>query len=102
IFLFQAQDGIRDFHGTGVQTCALPIYRAGILHRDIKPANVLETAYNWPKLADFGIAAQIEGTALEAEGMSIPWSAPELFATIPRSEERRVGKELRRCGESCR
>src|SRR5690606_11618388 len=39
---FQAEDGIRDFHVTGVQTCALPIYhdprlealpRAGIVHR---------------------------------------------------------------------
>src|SRR6266511_5741940 len=25
-FCFQAEDGIRDFHVTGVQTCALPIY----------------------------------------------------------------------------
>src|SRR5690606_39439863 len=24
---FQAEDGIRDFHVTGVQTCALPIYQ---------------------------------------------------------------------------
>src|SRR5436309_4199532 len=28
IFFFQAEDGIRDFHVTGVQTCALPISRA--------------------------------------------------------------------------
>src|SRR6266511_2264983 len=28
IFFFQAEDGIRDFHVTGVQTCALPIYPA--------------------------------------------------------------------------
>src|SRR5690606_35065849 len=28
-FFFQAEDGIRDFHVTGVQTCALPIYIAG-------------------------------------------------------------------------
>src|SRR5690606_33905947 len=27
-FFFQAEDGIRDFHVTGVQTCALPIYVA--------------------------------------------------------------------------
>src|SRR5690606_39669952 len=27
LFFFQAEDGIRDFHVTGVQTCALPIYR---------------------------------------------------------------------------
>src|SRR5690606_39394139 len=25
-FFFQAEDGIRDFHVTGVQTCALPIF----------------------------------------------------------------------------
>src|SRR5690606_39503439 len=27
---FQAEDGIRDFHVTGVQTCALPIFGHGI------------------------------------------------------------------------
>src|SRR5690606_40582238 len=27
-FFFQAEDGIRDFHVTGVQTCALPISRS--------------------------------------------------------------------------
>src|SRR5690606_40270257 len=27
-FFFQAEDGIRDFHVTGVQTCALPIWPA--------------------------------------------------------------------------
>src|SRR5690606_41114462 len=27
-FFFQAEDGIRDFHVTGVQTCALPILLA--------------------------------------------------------------------------
>src|SRR5690606_40962951 len=26
-FFFQAEDGIRDFHVTGVQTCALPILK---------------------------------------------------------------------------
>src|SRR5207302_4338888 len=29
-FFFQAEDGIRDFHVTGVQTCALPISPASI------------------------------------------------------------------------
>src|SRR5260370_34025244 len=28
LFFFQAEDGIRDSSVTGVQTCALPIYRA--------------------------------------------------------------------------
>src|SRR5690606_40894734 len=33
-FFFQAEDGIRDFHVTGVQTCALPI---STLAREYKP-----------------------------------------------------------------
>src|SRR5256885_4781095 len=28
-FFFQAEDGIRDYKVTGVQTCALPIWRSG-------------------------------------------------------------------------
>src|SRR5690606_41182190 len=31
-FFFQAEDGIRDFHVTGVQTCALPISLLIALH----------------------------------------------------------------------
>src|SRR5439155_18258019 len=31
-FFFQAEDGIRDGHVTGVQTCALPIYLFPIKH----------------------------------------------------------------------
>src|SRR2546428_12778685 len=31
-FFFQAEDGIRDLIVTGVQTCALPIYRTGAMH----------------------------------------------------------------------
>src|SRR6266700_4822708 len=29
-FFFQAEDGIRDFHVTGVQTCALPIWAGAV------------------------------------------------------------------------
>src|SRR5271165_3197413 len=29
-FFFQAEDGIRDFHVTGVQTCALPIWTRSV------------------------------------------------------------------------
>ena len=32
IFFFQAEDGIRDYDVTGVQTCALPIWITGQLH----------------------------------------------------------------------
>src|SRR5690606_17282051 len=43
-FFFQAEDGIRDFHVTGVQTCALPIY---------------------PPLREF-LAAWVQGRGIEA------------------------------------
>src|SRR3989454_12626292 len=33
-FFFQAEDGIRDYKVTGVQTCALPIYRGVDRQRD--------------------------------------------------------------------
>src|SRR5690606_40935219 len=36
-FFFQAEDGIRDFHVTGVQTCALPIF----------PQAMAETLIGW-------------------------------------------------------
>src|SRR5690625_6950100 len=33
-FFFQAEDGIRDGHVTGVQTCALPIFRTNNIEKD--------------------------------------------------------------------
>src|SRR5690606_39874836 len=39
-FFFQAEDGIRDFHVTGVQTCALPICGAVFRHADLRGANL--------------------------------------------------------------
>src|SRR5436309_13509462 len=35
-FFFQAEDGIRDFHVTGVQTCALPISNSQLTPAAIK------------------------------------------------------------------
>src|SRR5690606_40364047 len=37
VFFFQAEDGIRDFHVTGVQTCALPIYMRFLIRRRDRP-----------------------------------------------------------------
>src|SRR5690625_5879009 len=41
VFFFQAEDGIRDGHVTGVQTCALPIYRRPAALAGLRPARVL-------------------------------------------------------------
>src|SRR5688572_32641998 len=90
-FFFQAEDGIRDFTVTGVQTCALPIlppFRAGSL-----------------------ICAQISPSVLPSHAISIGarchsgWpgmlssppacAASSTFLAVWRSEERRVGKECR-------
>src|SRR5207302_4633661 len=97
---FQAEDGIRDFHVTGVQTCALPIYALGIpfyagqrhLQR-IAGGRVFvprETADDFRAL--MSLHQKLEDTEYDIEIVGI--GDGEVFA---RSEERRVGKEWR-CG----
>src|SRR5690606_39989847 len=72
-FFFQAEDGIRDFHVTGVQTCALPISPPGSWRADPSPATC--------------------SSANCSHWMRPP--QPASTATSTRSEERRVGKECR-------
>src|SRR5438093_12088134 len=69
-FFFQAEDGIRGWSVTGVQTCALPISRCG-LGRVRRPGRTPHTGL----LTD----------------------ERQLFV-VRRSEERRVGKECRSRG----
>lgn len=67
---------------TGIQVASAveTAHRARIVHRDIKPANILTSEYGRPGLTDFGIAAGLtEGGATEAEGLSLPWSPPEVI-----------------------
>ena len=63
--------------GIQVASAVETAHRAGILHRDIKPANILTSEYDRPGLTDFGIATA-SGGGIQAEGMSIPWSPPEV------------------------
>src|SRR5690606_40297589 len=80
-FFFQAEDGIRDFHVTGVQTCALPIYcmlgfAAGMM------------------LAASSFSLILPGLEA-ARGLLGSGTGAALTVTIGlglRSEERRVGK----------
>src|SRR5215813_14971921 len=67
LFFFQAEDGIRDADVTGVQTCALPIWR-------------------WPRPTR---ALRSRCRTRSGSGMA---RAPR---SAGRSEERRVGKECR-------
>src|SRR5258708_31670674 len=71
VFFFQAEDGIRDDLVTGVQTCALPISDHAL--------------HDVPVLQDVD------------SGVTAPDPDPHitLAGGLPRSEERRVGKECR-------
>src|SRR5437660_8781221 len=77
-FFFQAEDGIRDGHVTGVQTCALPICIVETWAADRRVAVASNSSVGSPRLDD---AAPLVHTV-------------EPFAET-RSEERRVGKECR-------
>src|SRR5688572_32531294 len=79
-FFFQAEDGIRDLTVTGVQTCALPIWR-GTTHGSkscCEGCTACSPNWQW---------------AHRTQGLSCgPSACPP---RKPRSEERRVGKECR-------
>ena len=50
------------------------VHQAGIVHRDLKPANVLLGA-DGPRLADFGIARALDGTAVTGTGYVVGTAA---------------------------
>src|SRR5439155_14900924 len=72
VFFFQAEDGIRDGHVTGVQTCALPI---------------LETLVMGLMFSIRSISKELAQKSSSQTRRARSWSI--------RSEERRVGKECR-------
>src|SRR5436309_7539746 len=85
-FFFQAEDGIRDFHVTGVQTCALPIFHAGGRPGSCPACQPPAGAW-WLESAP---------SPPPADPAPAPWWAEAAPATaVTKSEERRVGKECR-------
>src|SRR5690606_40574888 len=86
LFFFQAEDGIRDFHVTGVQTCALPISPA---HERFVFDTIIELSR-----AEYRRRVERRLTVAKSRGQDF----------IGRSEERRVGKEcrFRRKSEHCK
>src|SRR5690606_40003125 len=89
-FFVQAEDGIRAFHVTGVQTCALPI-SAGI-----KSATLLvqgENAYGWLK-TEAGVHRLVRISPYDSNARRhTSFASVWVYPKIDRSEERRVGKE---------
>src|SRR5256885_8766803 len=87
-FFFQAEDGIRDYKVTGVQTCALPISR----HRNALAREQFRDA----PVAQGGVLVLVldELADLGADGGGGGAGAVGAFH-LARSEERRVGKECR-------
>src|SRR5690606_40690831 len=91
-FFFQAEAGIRDFHVTGVQTCALPI------------CSVALEGENSPDLSEYRHGVHVKNSLLEVQLLFIDgasWGSSLQHGSDPergnelRSEERRVGKECR-------
>src|SRR5205807_4255550 len=91
IFFFQAEDGIRDYKVTGVQTCALPILNFGA--RDLR-GDDLASPGGKPGTESVRILHNLSeaGNSLTA-GCGQGHSQPGVKQV--RSEERRVGKECR-------
>src|SRR5690606_39891931 len=94
LFFFQAEDGIRDFHVTGVQTCALPILPSGKVSTPIGRSCLHK---HWFLLREWCHTQTVEvGCKFVAS------SSPKLLYLrdefVSRSEERRVGKGCRAGG----
>src|SRR5690606_39903498 len=93
-FFFQAEDGIRDFHVTGVQTCALPIW----LYLGADTA----LPGGWRAggaigLHDGRIETDARGTYTDSQSYTaaVYGARQWLVHDSGRSEERRVGEEWR-------
>src|SRR5690606_39557214 len=102
-FFFQAEDGIRDFHVTGVQTCALPISVNTDLGVKSVPEFMALVRDNPGKLnyssSGIGGSPHVGGAIFEdivgSKVVHVPYKGG-------RSEERRVGKERRARWTGCR
>src|SRR5262249_56659247 len=91
---FQAEDGIRDWSVTGVQTCALPIYEkaaVSVVLDLVRAASALRVLLGTGALLDrLEIASALSQTGMAVTGFEnlTAQSARDPF----RSEERRVGE----------
>src|SRR5690606_40882087 len=93
------EDGIRDFHVTGVQTCALPIYRIVQLPNTLyfyrqRNSKTSITGSKPTNLKGFILClGKIEGEFTYSPEQSFLFRRFAYKVLFFRSEERRVGKE---------
>src|SRR5439155_16611865 len=94
-FFFQAEDGIRDGHVTGVQTCALPIYVFDINRSDVR-SPTFGAGIHYCLGAALARAEMEETLRFLVERFErLSLSDTPRWIPFHRSEERRVGKECR-------
>src|SRR5207302_6374758 len=93
---FQAEDGIRDFHVTGVQTCALPICVPARHLRRAVGERVGDQPHRRLRREDEGAAGGVllEDVVLDGAAELVAGDTRLLRRQlVQRSEERRVGQE---------
>src|SRR5256885_10799644 len=88
-FFFQAEDGIRDYKVTGVQTCALPIFYLPPAHPSTTPRVPLA------KVGRERIEVEIQSVTGKEWEATRSQKLSQRVDEQMRSEERRVGKECR-------
>src|SRR5688500_20276266 len=89
--MFQAEDGIRDYKVTGVQTCALPILSGA-------KATAARSAAAPPKRgASASLIPAIGRSTSRDQWTSAPLGGSSLCCLRSRSEERRGGSEWGGC-----
>src|SRR5207245_8765855 len=94
---FQAEDGIRDATVTGVQTCALPIYRHALGKTITETDNELITmiTLNTQQLHFNSVYARHSEFGKILVNSTLTLALVTGLTVSDRSEERRVGKECR-------
>src|SRR5207253_3464230 len=94
---FQAEDGIRDGHVTGVQTCALPIFKGREERRPVIGEEAIERddqSLAWHSGVP-GVEAKMLAGLNQQRVRRNSRAIRQVREVAARSEERRVGKGCR-------